>query len=168
MLIQDYKNKENRIDISKYLQFKFPKYKNLMDEIKKMAKDKLRDNIQYEFKGNVSNTELMKQYQDKNYYVFVNVSSSEGIPVSIMEATSFGIPCIATDAGGTKEIIRDKENGVLLSQNITANELTKKITDFCKLDSYQYKKNRNDARYFWNKKFNADYNYQKFINEISN
>ena len=35
MLIQDYKNKENRIDISKYLQFKFPKYKNLMDEIKK-------------------------------------------------------------------------------------------------------------------------------------
>ena len=44
--------------------------------------------------------------------------------------------------GGTKEIIRDKENGVLLSQNITANELTKKITDFCKLDSYQYKKNR--------------------------
>lgn len=140
----------------------------LMDEIKKMAKDKLRDNIQYEFKGNVSNTELMKQYQDKNYYVFVNVSSSEGIPVSIMEATSFGIPCIATDAGGTKEIIRDKENGVLLSQNITANELTKKITDFCKLDSYQYKKNRNDARYFWNKKFNADYNYQKFINEISN
>lgn len=63
---------------------------------------------------------------------------------------------------------RDKENGVLLSQNITANELTKKITDFCKLDSYQYKKNRNDARYFWNKKFNADYNYQKFINEISN
>lgn len=79
----------------------------LMDEIKKMAKDKLRDNIQYEFKGNVSNTELMKQYQDKNYYVFVNVSSSEGIPVSIMEATSFGIPCIATDAGGTKEIISD-------------------------------------------------------------
>ena len=63
-----------------------------MDEIKKMAKDKLRDNIQYEFKGNVSNTELMKQYQNKNYYVFVNVSSSEGIPVSIMEATSFGIP----------------------------------------------------------------------------
>lgn len=39
MLIQDYKNKENRIDISKYLQFKFPKYKNLMDEIKKIATD---------------------------------------------------------------------------------------------------------------------------------
>lgn len=36
-LMEDYKDKENRIDISKYLQFKFPKYKNLMDEIKKVA-----------------------------------------------------------------------------------------------------------------------------------
>ena len=71
----------------------------LMDDIKKLAEDKLRDNIRYEFKGNINNAELMKQYRDKNYYVFVNVSSSEGIPVSIMEATSFGIPCIATDAG---------------------------------------------------------------------
>lgn len=34
-LIEDYENKENRIDISKYLQFKFPKYQNLIDEIKK-------------------------------------------------------------------------------------------------------------------------------------
>lgn len=36
-LMEDYKDKENRIDISKYLQFKFPKYKNLMEEIKKVA-----------------------------------------------------------------------------------------------------------------------------------
>lgn len=36
-LLEDYENKENRIDISKYLQFKFPKYQNLIDEIKKIA-----------------------------------------------------------------------------------------------------------------------------------
>lgn len=35
-LIDDYNDKENRIDISKYLQFKFPKYKNLMEEINKV------------------------------------------------------------------------------------------------------------------------------------
>ena len=130
--------------------------------------EKLPKNIKVNLLGELTSTDIYKLYKENSYHIFVNVSESEGIPVSIMEATSFGIPCIATDAGGTKEIIRDKENGVLLSQNITANELTKKITDFCKLDSYQYKKNRNDARYFWNKKFNADYNYQKFINEISN
>lgn len=54
MLIQDYKNKENRIDISKYLQFKFPKYKNLMDEIKKIAT---------EARGNLN----IKSYDGKIY-----------------------------------------------------------------------------------------------------
>ena len=34
-LIKDYKNNEDRIDISNYLQFKFPKQKNLLEEIKK-------------------------------------------------------------------------------------------------------------------------------------
>lgn len=41
-LIEDYNDKENRIDISKYLQFKFPKYKNLIDEIKKVATESRR------------------------------------------------------------------------------------------------------------------------------
>lgn len=54
MLIQDYKNKEYRIDISKYLQFKFPKYKNLMDEIKKIAT---------EARGNLN----IKSYDGKIY-----------------------------------------------------------------------------------------------------
>lgn len=54
MLIQDYKNKENRIYISKYLQFKFPKYKNLMDEIKKIAT---------EARGNLN----IKSYDGKIY-----------------------------------------------------------------------------------------------------
>lgn len=54
MLIQDYKNKENRIDISKYLQFKFHKYKNLMDEIKKIAT---------EARGNLN----IKSYDGKIY-----------------------------------------------------------------------------------------------------
>ena len=39
--------------------------------------------------------------QAQPYHVFLNVSSSEGVPVSIIEAMSFGIPCIATNVGGT-------------------------------------------------------------------
>lgn len=55
-----------------------------MDEIKKMAKDKLRDNIQYEFKGNVSNTELMKQYA----YSDANVISIASIQLIITSISS--------------------------------------------------------------------------------
>lgn len=140
----------------------------LMDEIKKLAKDKLRDNIQYEFKGNIDNAKLMKQYCDKNYYVFVNVSSSEGIPVSIMEATSFGIPCIATDAGGTSEIIKLNKNGFLIDVDITAADLAKEIVQFCRMDPTKYQEIRTTARCLWNEKFNAELNYQNFVNEINN
>lgn len=140
----------------------------LMDEIKKLAKDKLRDNIQYEFKGNIDNAKLMKQYCDKNYYVFVNVSSSEGIPVSIMEATSFGIPCIATDAGGTSEIIKKNKNGFLIDVDITAADLAKEIVQFCRMDPTKYQEIRTTARCLWNEKFNAELNYQNFVNEINN
>ena len=138
----------------------------LMDEIKKMAKDKLRDNIQYEFKGNVSNTELMKQYQDKNYYVFLNVSSSEGIPVSIMEATSFGIPCIATDAGGTKEIISDKENGVLLDRDARTEIITASISKFCSMTDEEYREYRRCSRERWISKFNAKSNYEIYVTQL--
>ena len=36
-LIEEYKYEEDRIDISRYFQFKFPKYKNLLEEAKKLA-----------------------------------------------------------------------------------------------------------------------------------
>lgn len=37
--------------------------------------------------------------------VFVNASSSEGVPVSLMEARSLGIPVVATDVGGAAEVV---------------------------------------------------------------
>ena len=48
-----------------------------------------------------------------DFDLFVNMSLSEGIPVSIMEAISFGIPIIATNVGGNAEIVND-ETGVLI------------------------------------------------------
>lgn len=50
----------------------------------------------------------------------------EGISNSIMESMAFGVPVIATNSGGTPEIIKDKENGLLLYEN-NVNELSDKI-----------------------------------------
>lgn len=138
----------------------------LMDDIKKLAKNKLKDNIQYEFKGNINNVELMKQYCDKNYYVFVNVSSSEGIPVSIMEAISFGIPCIATDAGGTSEIISNKKNGILINKNVGAKEIANQIIKFCSISKEEYKRYRICSREIWMNKFNAKANYESYVDQL--
>lgn len=73
--------------------------------------EKAPGKIEAALEGAVGNTELLRRYKDGYFDVFVNASSTEGLPISVMEAMSFGIPVIATDVGGTSELVRDGENG---------------------------------------------------------
>ncbi len=43
--------------------------------------------------------------------VFVNPSYSEGLPTSVMEAAAIGLPIVATDVGGTYELIENGRSG---------------------------------------------------------
>jgi glycosyltransferase involved in cell wall biosynthesis len=45
---------------------------------------------------------------------FVQASLVEGLPVSLLEAASSGLACVATDAGGTAEIIRQGHTGYVV------------------------------------------------------
>ncbi len=137
----------------------------LMDTIRQLAENKLGQNIAYCFLGNVANKQLLAEYARKDYDFFVNVSSSEGLPVSIMEAMSFGIPCIATDVGGTKEIVND-ENGFLLNVDVSDEEIAQVIRDFFYIDEHKYMQLRDNARSYWNNKFNSDYNYTSYVDEL--
>ena len=46
--------------------------------------------------------------------LFVSTATSDGTPVSLLEAMSSGLPCIATAVGGVPEWIRDGGNGLLI------------------------------------------------------
>ena len=89
----------------------------------------LPGNVKYTFMGYQANEVVQRFYADHYIDAFINVSQSEGIPVSVMEAESYGIPIIATNVGGTSEIVHDKRNGVLLYVNFTNNDLLDAINE---------------------------------------
>lgn len=74
--------------------------------------------------GATDNAKIFGFYEENRVDLFLNVSSSEGVPVSIMEAMSFGIPIIATCVGGTPEIVGPTlGSGELVSADFADREL---------------------------------------------
>lgn len=135
----------------------------LFDQLKNLAENRLPEGFDYEFKGFIDNKDLLKKYKEEDYFMFLNVSSSEGLPVSIMEAISFSIPCMATDVGGTREILFNGKNGILLKEDISSDELAEEIKKFINLPDFVYEKYRVNAREIWEDKFSAENNYKEFV-----
>ena len=57
--------------------------------------------------GNVDHNALLSHYAEGRYDVFVLPSLHEGISVALIEAMSYGLPAIATDVGGTRELLTE-------------------------------------------------------------
>jgi colanic acid/amylovoran biosynthesis glycosyltransferase len=136
---------------------------HLLDEIKENAA-KLAPNIEVDLKGRVSNKEVLEFYRTNPIDLFINVSETEGVPVSIMEALSFGIPCFATDVGGTAEIL-EEIGGKLVSKEFEIDELSKYIVEI--RDRAQSKDLRNGAFSLWKKKCVAKENYENLHKTFS-
>lgn len=138
----------------------------LAQRIKEYAKEKLSNNIKYIFKGKVENRKVIEYYKKENIDLFINLSESEGIPVSIMEAMSFGIPCIATNVGGTREIVVSGNNGWLLEEGYTIESVSEIIKEYFIFTEERKIQLRNNARLYWAQYYNADKNYKKFVQEL--
>jgi glycosyltransferase involved in cell wall biosynthesis len=117
----------------------------------------IKGNVVVKMHGAVPQAALYDFY--KNNYVtwFINVSLFEGVPVSIMEAFSFGIPTIATNVGATSEIV-DATNGYLLPKEFDVREL---LELWLGDDDPGYTRKRTHAFRTWYENFNAEKNYSK-------
>lgn len=130
------------------------------------ASQKLHKNIMVRFSLNIPNSHLRKFYVDHRVDLFLLVSESEGVPVSIMEALSAGIPVIATAVGGTPEIV-DNSVGRLLPKDISINDIANEIRTFYHLPPDTRKMLRENARNRWEEKCRADILYRRFADFLS-
>jgi len=139
---------------------------NLRQELERYAKIKLGhlSNISYEFKGAVSHTDLMEYYKNNRMDLLINTSLIEGVPVSVMEAFSFGIPVVAPDVGGMREIV-DETCGYLLPQKSRPKVIANAILEVFNGNRTALSQN---AYAKWESDFNAEVNYGRFIEEIKN
>lgn len=124
------------------------------------------ENLKILFPGRVDNNEIIKLYKEKKFDVFINVSENEGVPVSIMEAMSVGMIVIATNVGGTNEIVKDGVNGYLLPKDCSAREIASKIYDVYKMSDKQYEEARKHSRLIWKNMCSSKDNYIKFYNDL--
>lgn len=137
-----------------------------MRKVKSICEEKLGF-IDVNLAGRISNAQVREFYQKERADVFLNVSTTEGLPVSMMEALSFSIPVIATDVGGVGEIVKDGYNGILISPDFTDAELAETIKAFVFRTKEERKEMRKNAREFWAENFDAQKNFSAFAKEIS-
>jgi glycosyltransferase involved in cell wall biosynthesis len=118
--------------------------------------------VQYRFLGRMPNEDVLRYYAVNPVDLFVNTSRSEGLPVSIMEALSFGIPVMATSAGGTAELVSEN-SGILLPVDVSPKEIAAALQKFASLPAGVKSQMRRAAIADWESKANADNQYSRFI-----
>lgn len=124
------------------------------------------EHIAFHLPGRVPNWNILKFYSEHTVDLFISLSRYDGIPVSIMEAMSFGIPAMATDVGGVSEIVRDGDTGVLLHVDIDPVQVADRIIQVAQMDDVAYLAMREEAARIWGTFYSADINYPRFIDEV--
>lgn len=131
-------------------------------ELEKIAVAKLKK-TDVEFLGNIPNSEVYEYYKNTPTDLFISTSKSEGLPVSMMEAASFGVPIISTDVGGVCEIVKNGYNGRLLAEKASAEEFADCIERFYNMDKSEREFYRKNSRRLWEDNFNAGRIYPDFF-----
>ena len=96
------------------------------------------------FEGMIDSRKVLDFYTANTFDLFINTSAGEGVPFSIMEAFSAGIPVMATDVGGSGEIA-GADTGALLPADLAPEMLAAAIKKFYLLSPEEKNKLRNNA-----------------------
>ncbi len=118
----------------------------------------------FTFKGRVANSEIHQFYQSNRVDFFCNISYLEGIPVTLMEASSYGIPLIGTKTIGNPEIVNDK-NGILIPVDFDSAELAREIEKTL-INKELHQQMRKKSLEMHQENYDAEKNYKKFAQNL--
>ena len=79
------------------------------------------------FTGPIAHDNVWEYYQKAS--IFVLPSLNEGMSNTMLEALACGLPLLATDTGGTRELVTDNKNGFIIKMK-DFNDLAEKIEKF--------------------------------------
>lgn len=78
------------------------------------------------FKGKISDSELLRAYQEADCLILPSINSNEAFGLVLIEAMACGLPVIASELPGVRTVFKDKEQGFLVKVN-DINDLREKL-----------------------------------------
>ena len=117
------------------------------------------------FTGSLAHTGVLEWLGSHRVDVFCNVSSSEGLPVTLMEAASAGIPLLALDVGGNGEVV-DASNGQLLPADATSGQIARALASILTAPPDEVASMRQASRTRWQECFDGQRNYVAFAQRL--
>jgi glycosyltransferase involved in cell wall biosynthesis len=115
--------------------------------------------------GSMGHADVLCYMKNEHGSVFVNLSTTEGIPVTMMEAISMGIPIIGTNVGGVSELVTKQTGKLIEPDDIDISSLAQFI------DNWEHEEMfssdfRNGVREYWKQWFSAEKNYKLFCTQL--
>lgn len=125
------------------------------------AASKLPSRIDWRLAGQVDNTRVLEYYESDKVSVLLSLSRFEGIPISMMEAQSRGIPVVALSVGGIPELVT-ADTGVLISPGASVPSIAQALESAVTPGRFDHAKVRQTLR----GNYDAAANYERFAESL--
>lgn len=121
----------------------------------------LPDRVSWELPGRVENPVVCDFYAENGVAAFLSLSLSEGVPVSMMEAQSYGVPIVALAVGGVPEIVQ-AGTGTILPADAGVLRVAEALSRALDPGSFD----REAVRAAFSARYDASANYRAFADAL--